>query len=338
VNQVLKEIYLNLDKSNNILPIVTAKQGDNAREVIVNLLNGSTIYTIAVTTTAKIAIKKPDGTQILNDCSISNNKIYVPLTIQTLAASGQAIAEIKLIDSSDNTFLSTPIFLLKIEPSSLNASGVESSNEFTTLENALLTVGSIENKLDKTGDASDTTVAFTAATTEADIITGEKQSTILGKILKSISTFRTGKINVSQIINNLAATVAGNVLDATQGKVLKDSIDAINTNLTCVSFTPTLNFTQGSTPICYKQNNKVSIQLHFSNVSISNGTTVATLPTGYRPTTTTDYIRCGVAYTGSSFTGTIPIYAIVFSTGVVKIYNDSAVAMYMAGINLDFFI
>lgn len=36
-------------------------------------------------------------------------------------------------------------------------------------------------------------------------------------------------IKKSQIINNLLATQAGNVLDATQGKALKDLIDQINT-------------------------------------------------------------------------------------------------------------
>lgn len=38
-------------------------------------------------------------------------------------------------------------------------------------------------------------------------------------------------VKKSQIINNLLATQAGNVLDATQGKALKDSIDQLNSDL-----------------------------------------------------------------------------------------------------------
>ena len=41
-------------------------------------------------------------------------------------------------------------------------------------------------------------------------------------------------VKKSQIINNLLATQAGNVLDATQGKALKDSIDQLNSDLTVV--------------------------------------------------------------------------------------------------------
>lgn len=42
----------------------------------------------------------------------------------------------------------------------------------------------LANKLDKTGDGSNVTVAFTAATTRANIATGEKLSVLFGKIAK----------------------------------------------------------------------------------------------------------------------------------------------------------
>ena len=38
-------------------------------------------------------------------------------------------------------------------------------------------------------------------------------------------------IEKSQVVNNLQATVAGNVLDAVQGKILKDQIDSTNSQL-----------------------------------------------------------------------------------------------------------
>ena len=46
---------------------------------------------------------------------------------------------------------------------------------------------SLANKLDKTGDGSNVTAAFTAATTRANIATGEKLSVLFGKIAKWFS-------------------------------------------------------------------------------------------------------------------------------------------------------
>ena len=45
-------------------------------------------------------------------------------------------------------------------------------------------IGSVADKLDKTGDGSNVTVAFTAASSRANISTGEKLSVLMGKIAK----------------------------------------------------------------------------------------------------------------------------------------------------------
>jgi hypothetical protein len=49
---------------------------------------------------------------------------------------------------------------------------------------------SVPSKLDKTGDSKDNVVSFTEAAEDADIQSGDKHTTIFGKILKSIRTFR----------------------------------------------------------------------------------------------------------------------------------------------------
>lgn len=74
------------------------------------------------------------------------------------------------------------------------------------------------------------------ALTKADLINGFDQTAAglkaldaaAGKTLKSLID---GKIATSQIVNNLLATAPGNVLDATQGKALKDSIDQLNSDI-----------------------------------------------------------------------------------------------------------
>lgn len=62
------------------------------------------------------------------------------------------------------------------------AADVPTKDDFNRIEGNSL--DNYTNKLNKTGDSKDNTVTFTVATTDAEIISGEKHSTIFGKILK----------------------------------------------------------------------------------------------------------------------------------------------------------
>ena len=107
------------------------------------------------------------------------------------------------------------------------------------LVNILSNISALQSgKLDKTGDTKDNITTFDEAEEDVDIVTGEKHSTIFGKLLKSIKTLRhnigvlaSEKIDKSDIANNLVTTEAGLVLDARQGKVLDDKVNTINNNL-----------------------------------------------------------------------------------------------------------
>lgn len=56
--------------------------------------------------------------------------------------------------------------------------------KFVTDEIAKIPTTDVSSKLDKTGDGSNVTAAFTAASTRANIATGEKLSVLFGKITK----------------------------------------------------------------------------------------------------------------------------------------------------------
>lgn len=80
----------------------------------------------------------------------------------------------------------------------------ELENE-TVLTGILSDISNLQdNKLDKTGVSSNNTVIFSEATEDEDIVSGETHTTLFGKILKSIKTFRDG----------LATHVAENATDA----------------------------------------------------------------------------------------------------------------------------
>ena len=74
-------------------------------------------------------------------------------------------------------------------PKSDLASGVQASLD--KADTALQKHQDISGKLDKTGDASNTTVAFSAASARENVKTGEKLSVIVGKIAKWVADLKT---------------------------------------------------------------------------------------------------------------------------------------------------
>lgn len=83
-----------------------------------------------------------------------------------------------------------------------------------------------DNKLDKTGDASNTTIDFTESLNRENIVSGEKARTMFGKISKWFSDIREAAF--AKVANNLDTTEEGYVLDARQGKKLKEDITDLN--------------------------------------------------------------------------------------------------------------
>lgn len=82
-----------------------------------------------------------------------------------------------------------------------------------------------ESKLDKDGDGSDLTVDFKQASERRNITPKTKLSLMMGVISKVIEDLKTGAF--SFVVNNLFATEEGGVLDARQGKVLDEKIEAV---------------------------------------------------------------------------------------------------------------
>lgn len=93
---------------------------------------------------------------------------------------------------------------------------------------------------------------FSQASARANIASGEKLSVILGKIMKWYADLKTvaftgkysdlsGRPVIPSVTNNLLATAAGTALDAVQGKLLSDRLNAINSNLIGIS---AINFTK----------------------------------------------------------------------------------------------
>lgn len=107
----------------------------------------------------------------------------------------------------------------------------------TTVDNKINSIPQpdMSNYLTKTGNGSNLSVAFTQASTRANIATGEKTSTIMGKIKKWFADMTAAAF--SQIITSntdlMATTVAGYLPDAL---AVKQQFDSVNSKLQIPAF------------------------------------------------------------------------------------------------------
>ena len=127
--------------------LVSAKQGDMAtRYIVAKLLNDGTAYTIPTGARVVFNARKPDGKHVYNTCTYSGSEVTVELTNQTLAAVGTAYCDIEVRTSDNTQLITTASFTIEIEKSMRNDAAIESSNEFTELEDRL--AGHIKDIID----------------------------------------------------------------------------------------------------------------------------------------------------------------------------------------------
>lgn len=115
---------------------IIAKQGEiSSRQVEVTLLQNDAVYTIPSGVKARVKYYKPDGNKVINDCTISNNKVIVTYTQQMLAAAGTGFAEIQLYNGS--SVLGSATYYTKIAES-VYTDDIESTDESTSLTKLII--------------------------------------------------------------------------------------------------------------------------------------------------------------------------------------------------------
>ena len=140
---------INFDINRNNIFNLTAKQFDTtgARSFTFRLLKDSIPFDLEGLS-VKVGGKKPDGKDILNDCTIINCKkgiVEVRLTTQMQVVAGTL--NLELIMFKGETRLSTIPFEVQIIQSATCYSKVQSSDEFGTLQNAINTSNEYADKL-----------------------------------------------------------------------------------------------------------------------------------------------------------------------------------------------
>lgn len=145
-----KRIDIRLDKANDYIPQrIYAKQGDaNGRDLYVQLTNnGEIVDTTGTTINLGWTHLSTGGTGLdsFTDEDLSQG-IYKHSFTTAFLQPGRVECSIQIVTGTD--ILNSRTFIVEVDGSTYDETAVESDNSFTALQDALLTVESIEDRLD----------------------------------------------------------------------------------------------------------------------------------------------------------------------------------------------
>lgn len=164
---------------------------------------------------ARVYAKKPDGTEVYNDCEVvSPNEVLMESDSgQIFAAIGVVQAEIQI--SKSGKTITTYTFEFDVEKSLTRAGAIQSSSEYGALEAAIAKAEGFYNP------------TFAEAKTRDNINSGESIPTLFGKVKKWFTDLNTliklvGSTDISGIGNG-TVTDALSVLNSKQSKTISVS-------------------------------------------------------------------------------------------------------------------
>lgn len=134
----LESQYISLDiLDNKTYQYLYSKQYDEGRDIVFEITqNGLPLDLTGMIATFQM--KKPDNTVVINDCTISDNKISISITNQMTICFGRIPFQVQLI--KDETVITTVTGFLNVSESVVHPDDVISSDEFNALTHALIKV------------------------------------------------------------------------------------------------------------------------------------------------------------------------------------------------------
>lgn len=234
----MENISIKLRVANKgLTQVVDYVQGTNAIPIVFDIVD----YNIPAGAIANIYIKKPSGAQIYNSCSISGNKITVNPTTQMFAESGKQFGQLQILNSEK--ILESFLILFNVEKSIIDDAAIESSDEFTALEDALNSIDNAATEAENAVSAANQAVsdaqtaiknantAISGANTAASSANSAAESAT--NAASAANTAAEGANTAAQNANekasaaNSAAEAANNAVDAfeeaLQGTVINDN-------------------------------------------------------------------------------------------------------------------
>ena len=134
MNNSIHRISLDIHDTGSQVSI-SAKKGDTARSLHINLTENGKPYRIAEGCSAVFTGEKSDGNYLFNDCTIKDNVIVYDFTEQTVPVVGQVKCEIVLYDANKEQ-ITSPRFDIFVEDVVYNGEEIISSDEANALISA----------------------------------------------------------------------------------------------------------------------------------------------------------------------------------------------------------
>lgn len=130
-----KEIIIDVEQFH--VPDIDAKQHDlKSRFLKIKLFNEAKEFNVNDRDLAfKFFARKPDGTEVFNNCTVENNFVVIELTSQTLAVAGKVKAELMICGRANGEVLTTKPFIINVIESINSQSAIESTNEYSVIMN-----------------------------------------------------------------------------------------------------------------------------------------------------------------------------------------------------------
>lgn len=153
LENIIKPIVLDVSASKYVAVIL--KQYDkNIREIIVTVTDNGKPYLIDTTITPRVKFKKNDNTFGMDDCEVlDNGSVKIDITEQMTAVSGISDYELVLFDTETDKILHTMNFIINVKKAVFSDEEISSTNEFKSLDNALLSVSKMEIAVDEMEDS-----------------------------------------------------------------------------------------------------------------------------------------------------------------------------------------
>lgn len=155
-----------------LLPTIDAVQGDSGRVLECRL----TDFVIPPGSTARIYAQKPSGAKVFNTCSVSGRNVTVDLTTQMLAELGRTMCQVQVMQGEEK--VTSFDFAINVVKNRVDSAAIESTDEFTALDDALAQANALLE------DLANQPVAFTEAASNAYIASGDTVAELFGKIQK----------------------------------------------------------------------------------------------------------------------------------------------------------
>lgn len=138
LNNITKHIILDVSIDKHV--VVLIKQYDiDIREILVKITDKGKPYTIESNIVPRIKCNKPDNTKVINDCTVTEDGVVkIDITEQMTVCAGLCDCELLLVDAKNSKVLHTMSFIINVKKSVFSDDEISSTNEFTTLANALI--------------------------------------------------------------------------------------------------------------------------------------------------------------------------------------------------------